>query len=472
MSVGRFHSSIGRLRWSAGIAAGLAAGCGVPPPSAELKNELVRAGVADAIVFQTHGGPVDVGASDPEVLDLPTAVQRALQTDPDVQAALSRVRAAEAEADQARLLPNPIVSVLSRFPENSGKPVIEADLGFDLLSVIQKPGRVSAADHRLRSASAEVVSAVLGTIAALEERYAAVQSLDAQMPVFEEQHKLIARLHRLAQDRLSHGEGTRLDVTTLETRMLSLEVETADKRLARRQERLALARLIGEPSGSAEWKLSSWVAPTAIGPESAWIAAALQRRPEVQSQRWELAALGVETRLARFSPFEPAELGVKAEHDIGEPWTVGPAVSAPIPLFDWGQARRAKAAALQIEAEHKLTKIRREVIEEVRKAHAAYVEAMSAVRLARDRLVPAQERRRSDTEAAYVAGQTDVTTLILADQDLQAAKAKLIELEEKASTSLVQLQRAVGGPGVAAALGDTSAATRPATAPAGISPNR
>ena len=449
-------------------AAVLGCGCAPPPSTADLNVALRRAGVADAIEFHMHGGPVDVppvpdSAEGP--LTLEGAVRRTLRVDPDVQAALSRVRAAEAEANQARLLPNPIISVISRFPEDSGKPVIEADLGLELMSLIQRPGRISAADHRLRAASAEVVSAVLDAIAEVEGRYAAVQSLDAEMPVLDEQRTLATRLYQLAQDRLRHGEGTRLDATTLEAQLLSLEVESADKRLSRREERLALARLLGEPSGPADWKLTTWEAPSAVGAESAWVAAALERRPEVASQRWELAALGVETRLARFSPFEPAEIGVKAERDLGEPWTVGPAISAPIPLFDWGQAKRAKAAALQSEAEHKLTSVQRGVVEDVRKAYAAYVEAMAAMRLARDRLVPAEERRRQETEAAYLNGQTDVTALTLAGQDLQAAKLKLIELQGKASAALVKLQRAVGGPGVAASLGDTHAPAAPTTAP-------
>lgn len=442
-------------------------GCAAPRPRGELDGALVRAGVADAIVFEIHGGPVDVAVDSSPVLTLPGAVRRTLRTDPDVQAALARVRAAEADADQARLLPNPIVSVVSRFPENSGKPVIEGDLGFELLSLLQRPGRISAADHRLRGASAEAIAVVLDRIADVEERYAAVQALDAQMLVLQDQRALLERLHGLAQDRLNKGEGTRLDVTTLETQQLTLEVEIAQKRLARRQDRLALARLLGEPSGAVAWTLSPWSAPTQVGPEAAWVSAALSRRPEVASQRWELAALGVETRLARFSPFEPAEVGVKAERDVGEPWTVGPAISAPVPLFDWGQAKRAKATASQSEAEHKLTKIQRAVVEEVRKAHAAYVESHAALTLARDRLVPAQERRRRETEDAYKAGLTDVTALVLADQDLLASKAKLIELEEQASSALVKLERAVGGPGVADGLREPGAATRPAAPPGG-----
>ena len=93
---------------------------------------------------------------------LDDAVERAMRHDPGLQAALARVRAALAEADQARLLPNPVLSVALRFPEaGAGKPVIEAGLAADLLSVLQQPGRIKAADHRLRAASAEALTTAL-----------------------------------------------------------------------------------------------------------------------------------------------------------------------------------------------------------------------------------------------------------------------------------------------------------------------
>ncbi len=426
-------------------------GCAARPSGTELDDALKKAGVAEAIVFKVHGDAVNVGrvpASD--VLTLPDAICRTLRTDPDVQAALAQVRVAEAESDQQRLLPNPVVSILARFPENSGKPVIEAEVGIELLSLLERPGRIRVADNRLRGASADVVGVVLDKIADVEERYASIQSLDAQMPVLEEQRQRLDRFVRLAQDRLNKGEATRLDVTALETQQLDLEVETAQKRLALRQARLALARLLGEPSGDAAWKLTSWDAPQTIGSEKSWVTTALLRRPEIQSQRWELAALGVETRLARYSVFEGTGVGAKSERD--DVWTVGPSITVPVPLFDWGQAKRAKAAALQSEAEHNLTKAQRTVIEEVRSAFAAYAESTAATTLARDRLVPAQERRRKETEEAYTSGQTDVTSLVVADADLLASKIKLIELEEQASGSLVKLERAVGGSSIAAEL--------------------
>jgi len=188
-------------------------------PSADVA---VNLGLGDALSFDTRGGPPNLPGSRPNELSLFDAVRQALSTDPDVQAALSRVRAAQADVEQAKLLPNPILSILFRFPERSGKPVIEADLGVELISILQRPGRMSAADHRLRAATGEAMAAVLDAISQTQEHYAAVQALDAVMPVLDERRDLTARLLKLARDRLGKGEGIRLDVTTLDTALRTL----------------------------------------------------------------------------------------------------------------------------------------------------------------------------------------------------------------------------------------------------------
>jgi outer membrane protein TolC len=442
------------IRFPACLALALsAAGCISQSPRPDVLLDAKSAsGVEEAIIFDRMGGPLDTDDAPGELLTLPNTLRLALRSDPDVQAALARVGTAEAEADQNRLLPNPILSVALRVPTGAGKPIIDAGLTEDFVALLTRPGRVQAADDRLRAAAAEAITTVLDTMAEARERYAAIQSLDALMPVLEERRNLIAKLLKLAQDRLDAGEGTRLDITTLDTQRLELEVDIAEKRLEQRQERLALARLIGRPSDSARWKVSPWEGPTAsIADETGWVSTALARRPEIESGRWELAALGVEYRLTRFAPFEGADAGVNSERDVE--WSIGPALTAPLPVFDWGQAKAAKADALRIEARHKLTKARRRVVEEVRKNYAEFDETRSMLELVRTQLLPAQVRRRSESEAAYQAGQTDITTLILADQDLQSTRTKLIELQRRTSSALIRLERSVGGASAVADVG-------------------
>ncbi|HEX8521369.1 MAG TPA: TolC family protein [Tepidisphaeraceae bacterium] len=432
-------------------------GC-APLPRDEFDRAARRAGIEEPIRFDTSGMRTDVAnATEARRLTVDDAVRRTLKNDAGVQAALARVRIALADARQARLLPNPVVSVALRFPESGGgKPVIEAGLAADLISVLTKPRQISAADQRLRAASSEALGIVLDALADVQERYANVQALDAQVETIKERQRLLARLLELARARLQAGETSRLDVITLQTERASLEVELTQTMLERREQRLALARLIGEPSAGAEWALAAW-SPPAVAPvsESRWIETALERRPEIQAYWWAMAALGDDVAIARLGMLEGSGAGVDAERE--DAWTVGPAVTVPIPLLDWGQARRAKLHAQQMEVRHQLTQKRREVVEEVRRAIEVLRATQRGVELVRRELVPLSDQRREQAEASYKNGFADITAVLLAEQEAQQARAKLIELEQKVSVAQVRLERAAGGPGA------VRAATRPTT---------
>lgn len=418
-----------------------------PDPAAESSITQATA-VGEPLTFLVEGGPLDEPASG-DTLTLIDATRRAVTTHPALQSALARVRIAMADADQSRLLPNPVLNFVLRW--GPGKPQIEVSLAQDLIQAFQIPRRSSAADNRLRQAAADAVTVALDVTAEVQERYTSVQASDRLIPVLESRLELLRRLATVARKRLEGGEGTRGDVTTLDAQRVELEVEIADARLRQREERLRLARLVGEPSGAAAWALDEWTPPGGTASdETHWIEAALSHRPEVQSVAWQLAALGDDYALARLLPWEGLAVGVDAQKDSD--WFAGPSVSTPIPIFDMGQARKARVTAEQIEARHALTLSKRTVVEEVRVAHQALAGNLANLNRVRQELIPLQQKRRDQAEQAYRAGQTDVTALFLSEQDLRATQARAIDIERQTSIAMVRLQRAVGGPGVAAQL--------------------
>jgi outer membrane protein TolC len=183
----------------------------------------------------------------------------------------------------------------------------------------------------------------------------------------------------------------------------------------------------------------------------------------VQAKQWELTAREEELAQARFAPFDGTSVGVASERQDG--WSAGPSIEMPLPLFDMGQGRRAAAEASVAGARHELTQARRAVIEEVRQAHATLLASEGNLDRVRTELIPLQQRRLDQAEAQYRAGQTDITTLFLAEQELRAARAKQVELERRTSESLIRLQRAVGGPGVVASQNLAGPTTAPSSSP-------
>ena len=265
-------------------------GCYVPVQPADVAGDAARiVGLADPIAYHGDGGPTDVPDSGASSLSLPDAVRRTLTSSPEIQEAMSRVRASEADARQARLLPNPILDVALRFREGGGSPVVEAGLAADLLSLLLRPGRVNAADQRLRAVAAAALVGALDVLADVQQRYAAAQALDALVVVLEERRNLLGRVTQVARAKLGAGEAASLEVTTLEAQRVELETDVAARQLEQRQARLELARLIGQPSDDASWQLDPWQPTPVRAPldEPAWLARAMAVRPDLQAQEWE-----------------------------------------------------------------------------------------------------------------------------------------------------------------------------------------
>ena len=143
------------------------------------------------------------------------------------------------------MLPNPVLNVAVMWPEGGGRPVINAGLSEDLVALVTRPRRVSAADYRLRAAGAEAVRVALDVVAEVQERYAAVQALEQRVVVLRERQGLVGRLLELAQSRLRAGESGRLDVITLDAERVALEADLIERAGELRDQRLALARLVG-----------------------------------------------------------------------------------------------------------------------------------------------------------------------------------------------------------------------------------
>jgi cobalt-zinc-cadmium efflux system outer membrane protein len=448
--VHRSRSVLVRSLHHACLATALCA-CQARAPRPDVVGDIVVAtGVAGAVALD-----VDPVTAAPARLELGAALERALDSDAELRAALARVRIALADADQTRLLPNPVLALVLRFPEGGGRIDVEAGVGTELLELFQRPRRIRAADRRLHASVAEAVAAALDVVAALRARYAAVQALDELVPLLAERARLLGELTRAARGRLQAGEASRLDVLALEARGAELRLEIAAREAERRQERLALASSIGTAEDAAVWELEAWSevpqVPGELGDEDAWTRAALRHRPELAAVRWELAALGEDVALV--SPWSGAELALEAERDGGT-WAAGPAVAVPLPLFDSGRVRRERAEAAVLAARAELEGAARRVVTEVRRAHAEVRSALERLALVESELVPLQRERRAQVEAVYLAGEGDVTSLLLAEQDLQETQAQLVGLRREVALALARLERAVGGAGALSSLGD------------------
>lgn len=432
-----------------GTAVSLLAGCSAMPSVTPVEQRAQEALlVGEPFVFQTNGEPINATDGISEELSLDEALKLCLKHNAEIQAALARVRIAEADARQTRLLPNPVFGISYQFASGGAPSVINASVSSDLLLLLTRPGRISASDNRLRKSSAEALKVVLDSSVELQRQYADAQALDALVKIGDTRRSILKGLLDITNARLRAGEAARLDVLTAQGALSTLDSELVTLKAQQRLARLTLARLIGQPSANATWKLSPWSAQSAptLG-EDEWIQLALENRPEIESIRWELAALGQDVRLARTNAlFNGGEIGANAERD--GIWSVGPSLSIPIPIFDTGSVAKQRVEAQITEQRHELTQASRVVVEEVRRARETLLAAHEGLSRVQSELLPLQEQRLTQAQGAYRAGLTDILALRLAEQELQQARARVIDLQQQVSRARFELDRAVGGSGV------------------------
>lgn len=418
-------------------------GCAAPIPEVSPEAEIAaRTGLAEPIRFRAEPDPLDVAVPRPDALPLAVALERCLHHDPRLQVALARVRSAVADAEQEAVLPNPIVDVIVRFPERGGRPEIEVGAGVGVLSLLTRPARTRAAGERLRASAEAAVVTALDVVAEVRTCYAVAAAGQRVLPVLAQRHAVLDRLRGIAGARVSAGEGTRSEVVALEAKVVELEVETSERECAARTARLELARLVGAPHDAANWQLDAFSAPAAPAASVQELAgSALERRPEVLLRRAELRALGEEA--TRVPAFEPASLGVVGERTDHR--VVGPSASFAVPLFDFGGAHRAKLDAQRAVVRHELLAVQREIVETVRSTHATLGAKLANLARVREAWVPLLEKRHAAAEASWKVGEADVTSLLVAEDEVLAARLRVVDLEVQATTAGVRLERALGG---------------------------
>ena len=419
-------------------------GCATAPPVFNTAAQIQSAAnLANAIEFHSEALPAEsMGATNS--LQLPAAVERALRQSTEVQIALAEVRRAQAAAHQSRLLPNPILDIVFRFSEGGGRTVIETGLTADLTRLLQRPRRISAADGRLRAASAKAVVTILDVMNATQKIYFDAVGLRREAAILTEQNNRIGELLKVAEVRLAAGEGTQLDVTTLKAEQTTGIIDLREATLKLTQANLTLAHRLGQPRGRTDWKLTTPLYTQVVlrgEPDS--IAHGLRVRPEIQADRWQPAVLEDQTALARLAWMEKNAAGLSAERNSD--WSLGPSAVLPLPLFDWGQARRANARAQAIAARHRLTQTTRQVAREIRQAYTAVSSLMTTAHRVRTELMPLHEERVRLTRVVYEAGQSDVTALRLAELDLLKTQLKSVRLEHRTTRAIIALDRATGG---------------------------
>ncbi len=372
-------------------------------------------------------------------LDLPTAVTRALQENPDVQAKRHALGLAKGRVQQAGLLfqTNPLVSIEAdyrnrRFRESTGRSTTDATVL--LLQEVEIAGQRG---HRRQAAATHLVYAERvitnaerllqrEVMRAFYELLAAQERIQAQQRILQTRETLLhAGTERYAEE----------DISVLEFDTLQLDTDQARTRLLSRKQEHVLAEkqlllLLGPGVGKSLVAVgdlfsipAQYSVPEPLPSREELLDCALEHRPDYQAARLKVTTREAELDLARANRIPNISLGPMYKFD-DEDQVVGGALTIPLPLFN-RNAHAITAALANVEV------ARRELQAQTLAVQHEVAAASERLRLAlqqravygknyRDKLAQSEHF----TQQAYEAGEVSIFEFSVALERLTQARSR------------------------------------------------
>lgn len=377
-----------------------------------------------------------------------TAVQIALLNNRALQVTFEGLGIAQAEVVQAGLLPNPIVHLGLRLPVNAAGTSAELSVAQDFIRALQIPLRKRIATAELEAIKREVAQAVLDLSADVKVAFYSVQGAEQMLEVRRSVTESTEYSAEFARRQREAGNITELDlqndIALFEQARLDLARAEEDV-LARREELNALLGLWGTDT---RWTVAARLpdAPAAELPLKGLESLAISQRLDLAAARQEIERQAQAVGLARFEAIIPVgEIGADAEREPEGEWTLGPAITFPLPIFDLGQAASARARAQLRQAQGRYWALAVQIRTAVRRSHTKVEAARRRSNHYKKVMLPVRGRVVHQTQLQYNAMQVGPFQLLQAKRDEIEAGQGYVESLTDYWVARAELERAVGG---------------------------
>jgi outer membrane protein TolC len=373
------------------------------------------------------------------MLDAPLGVEDAVRiavgSGAGLQAALFDAAARSASATQSARMPNPVFTFerLIRREDGGTDKDIGRMLAFSVFDVFLLPARLRAADFQQQQlrvrAAGEIVQA------AAEARQAWVRAVSAQqVAAYAQQVKDAADAGaELARRMQAVGNFSKLQRAREQAFYADAVAQLARARQAALVAREALVRTLGlDAAQAARLRLPERLPdlPGAPGEESMLARTALEQRLDVRMARADLDYLARQQGLTRVTSYvDGLHLGLVRNSETGKPPQRGFELEMPLPIFDFGDARRAESEATYMAALNRAALVGAHATSQVREAYGGYRTAYDIARHYRDEVVPLRKAIADEMLLKYNGMLIGVFELLADSRAQIGAVTQAIEAE-------------------------------------------
>jgi outer membrane protein TolC len=388
---------------------GLLGGCASFSPDGGLDRvaEITRERIAEAprpIRDETDAGRVaeEVRRLLAQPLTAESAVKIAILNNRGLQAELAGLGIAEADRVQAGRLRNPTLGFTRT--SGGGEREYERAFLFDLLGLLTLSTRSDIEDRRFQVAQMRVAERTLELAQnARQAFFAAVAAQEAAK--YQEQAVTAARAGAdLAARMADVGNFSRLRQQREQLLYAEMAADLARARQTAMTERERLVRILGLAGPQRTFTLPERLPDLPATPltEAETLGRAMETRLDLRAARVEMDGLARNLGLTRATGLvNVLEAGYVNNSATGKADQRGYTIEFSLPIFDWGEARMAKAEALYTQALHRVAERAVNAESEVRDAYHAYRTALDLARHYQDEMVPLGQRISEETLLRY-----------------------------------------------------------------------
>lgn len=399
-----------RTRFTATLMVAALTGCAVLAPQADMDDlQRLTDGKTQGVNVALSRDPAQVAQAvdmllrkaspgqAPEPLTAQAAVSIALLNNPRLQAAMAALGISDADRVQASTLPNPHFA-LGRFVEGE-RVEIERILSFNVWSLITLPWRAEwqGRQHELAKlrAAQDVVRLAAETRKAWVHAVAAQQSAQYMRDVKEAAEAGAELARRMARV----GNWSRLQQAREQVYLADALAQLARSEQTALAAREHLTRLMGLWGDQAQFTLPDRLPdlPATVANNGHVEAQALQERLDVRTARTEADHVAKSLGFVKATGYVNA---LTLSHKRSTTWDnatggqdtlKGWEVEVPLPLFDWGQARNARAQGLYLQAVERVRDVAVLARSEARESYSAYRTAYDLAQHYRNEVVPLRQ---------------------------------------------------------------------------------
>jgi len=337
-----------------------------------------------------------------EPLDVDGAVKIAILNNRGLQAGLAQLGIAEADLVQAGRLRNPGFT-FTRL-EGGGASEYERQFLFDLMGLLTLSTRTEIERRRFETIQIKAAADILRLAQQTRQAWFSAVAAQEAAKYLEAVQSAAQSGAELAGRMADAGNFSRLRQQREQLLYAEVSAELTRARQAATRERERLTRLMGLAGAQRAFGLPERLpdAPAALVAERDILRQAMETRLDVRMAKRETEGLAKSLGLTRATRFvnvlEASYLNTNAS---GEPHRRGYEIELSLPLFDWGQARAAKAEALYSQALHRVAEIAVNAESEVVDAYDAYRAAHELARRYRDEIVPLRKQISEENLLRY-----------------------------------------------------------------------